>query len=621
MRRALLCAGAALLLAPPGYAADLLILADGERRRGALASCDDERCFFDQTPVALADLEWIGLDVGEEAPPRAPAAPGAVLVDGRVTAGKLVGLSLGTVVLDSAELDRAAVRWVRVTAARPPSPPEASPPAIYRPSPPPGPGPSQPPEPPQPPGPAPPPPALPDGPAPTAPGSSAPPGAGFCDPRQGMTPGSGAIWAGTARIRQSLRGPGWLDEDTADFEVKLRETCEAPVFDLAATPRRRIGTITWLDSGGTVQHDSRREETTGYCLCEGRATQTEPAAVTSAIYRRTGSGDATAALAFDLPIQPFYSLTIGNSGATLEAPCRGETCGGSAGRSLLQLHAGRFPRGSPAESWDPELRRPEGGILRGSYSKPLGPATLEVAWSICRAGVACPPPPEPSGGAPPPPPPPPGEDSCGDLARERALVDVLWAQRQAYAADLEAQWHALEQAQSDMLDHHEAYKAALDACAIWDIVAETLESSSGWAGEFTEFWTKVLGGDLSASVGEEPWKSLSERVWDVFPAQSSWAGLMHDRIAGCSAPLPHDLRAAALAFVDSWERLRGLMPAVQEKLNRVRDQDLRYWEKWQRFYQTCLGWAACKGVPPTDCPRPPEQPAGPMPPSPPAPPS
>ena len=125
MRRVVRCGGAALLLtlvATVGFASDLLIFASGERRSGALASCDDERCQLDGAPVPLADLLWIGLGIGggDEEPPRADASPGAILVDGSLTAGKIVGLSQGTVVLDTTELERSAVRWLRIAAVQPP---------------------------------------------------------------------------------------------------------------------------------------------------------------------------------------------------------------------------------------------------------------------------------------------------------------------------------------------------------------------------------------------------------------------------------------------------------------------------------------------------------------------
>jgi hypothetical protein len=246
--------------------------------------------------------------------------------------------------------------------------------------------------------------------------------------------------------------------------------------------------------------------------------------------------------------------------------------------------------------------------MAGRYDENIADFTT---WSICREGTNGPPPPEPGG---PQAPSSPSPDPCGDLAQARSLVDLLWAQRQLYARELKAEWDALEQAHREMLDNVEAYKAAIPLCAIWDIVSETLESASGWAGEFTEFGTKILNGDLSASVGAEPWKSLSERAWDVFPRQSTWAGLMRDRITGCGAPISPEMRAAALRFVDSWERVRRLMPAVQEKINRIRTQDQKYWDQWNTYYRECQDYARCKGLPAPPCPAPPESPSGPMPP-------
>lgn len=128
MRRAVLCLVAAFAVAPPVIGSDVLMLAGGERRTGALTSCDDEHCRLDGAAVALADLVWIGLGVGEEAPPKGIAAPGAVvapaagaLAAGRsLIAGRLLGISQGVVVLDTAELERRQVRWVRVAEVPPP---------------------------------------------------------------------------------------------------------------------------------------------------------------------------------------------------------------------------------------------------------------------------------------------------------------------------------------------------------------------------------------------------------------------------------------------------------------------------------------------------------------------
>ena len=200
-------------------------------------------------------------------------------------------------------------------------------------------------------------------------------------------------------------------------------------------------------------------------------------------------------LGFDLPAQPFYSLAISNTGEVLKAPCRGETCSGERGRSLMRFSAGLFPLSVSGASWDSEMRRPEGGVLRGFYTKALGPATLDVAWSICRAGVQCPPLPGPSGGTPPEVPLPSDTDPCGDLPRERALVDVIWDQRQSYTADLKREWDQLAQTHADMLHDVEAYYLAIDLCAITDILSEVLEGwtmkgdegSSNWGADFVEF--------------------------------------------------------------------------------------------------------------------------------------
>ncbi len=683
---------------------DALVLgasAGGERRSGVVASCDAERCFLDRTAVALADVAWLGLGVGEDAPPTGVPARGVVLADGTVRPGRLLGLSLGSVLLDTEELDRTLVRWVRVAEVRPPvdvlvrrdgaartgelqgcagglctmagqttarddlawiglgvdperiqspeppqdpardllrladgsslasplvgvgandvvagvgtfsrgevawiylAPPADSPepPVVNRRPPPPGAPPVEPPRPPRPPPPVP-----------------APPGAGGAGPGERFE--RGGLWTGTITGRHvtHLDPSDDIHEWSCQATARLREWI-LPMHEGGGS-LRRIGRIVRLAPEGTVMFNrtSCRGEYIAHCGGEGSIDLSygpEEVAQASVLYLKDVDVDATPALGFDVPREGglyVLGIAVENSQTFLW------TITNTLGDSSTHDHGyGCFLQGNApllTENMDPQRRSLQGGRMVGSYSTNWHYGTLDVSWSLCREGDACPPPaPLPPAGDEPEP------EPCGDLAAERALVDVLWDQRQSYAADLEAEWHALELAHGEMLDNVEAYRAAIGACAIWDIVSETLESASGWAGEFTEFGTKVLSGDLSAFVGEEPWKSLAERAWDVFPRESTWAGLMRDRVSGCSAPIPPDLRAAALRFVDSWERVRELMPSVQEKLNRIRDQDLRYWEKWQRFYQTCLRWAACKGLPPSSCPQPPEQPSGPMPPAPPS---
>lgn len=679
------------------------------RRSGSLTSCDDERCQLDRQAVPLAELIWIGLGVGSEPPPAGTPARGVVLADGTFRPGRFVGLSLGSVLLDTGSLDRGLVRWVHVADAPPPvdvlvrrdgglrtgslagcvaqsctmegessaradlawiglgvsaeaiavpaapqdpqrdlarftdgtsrvtplvgvsagevvlgagSYPRGDVAWLYLAAPAPAPagGPVHSPSSPASPG-------SPQGPA--APHSTPPAERPPSDrtppaPPAGGPGERGALWTGTLTARAYGTVDDVYSEWNVTVDVRLREY-SIPLDCWSGTARRapRVGTLIRLLPEGSIVTNSFRCSGP-YVSCSGGGSVTvtvgegdDGIGQPAAIYLKTSDVDTSECIGLDPPVGGGqYFLGVGTrSSDTFPVTWVSSTGTSTEPSGFLSLVAGWSPLLPTIDCADREVRTLEsGGVMRGSYSGPCTGCcpTIEVSWSVCREGAACPPPPPlPAGG------PPPDADPCGDLARDRAQVDVLWDQRQAFATDLEAEWHRLEQAQGAMLDDVEAYRAAIDACAIWDIVGEALESWGDWGGEFPEFVTKVLSGDLSAFVGDDTWGPLAERAWAAFPRESTWAGNMHDHISGCGAPIPPDLRAAAHRFVDNWERVRGLMPSVQEKLNRIRNQDLRYWEEWHRFYQTCLQWAACKGVPPTECPRPPEQPSGPMPPAPP----
>jgi hypothetical protein len=726
-----------------GAASDLLILAGGERRSGALTSCDDERCLFDQAPVRLADLVWIGLGVDEAGePPRGIPSPGAVLAAApaeatapaaragsaasagsarsSAIAGQLVGLSLGTVVLDTAELEtveleRRAVRWLRIAPVTPPvdilvrrdgalrtgalqgcaagsctmagiavtraelawvglgaspesivlpptpqdpahdlaqfvdgssrvtplvgvgagnvvlgsgtfpraeiawiylAPPaaEGGPPVIRDPpgqSPPP----PAPPEPSPPPQPPPAPPPAPGAPPPS--GSGTPTGAPVCDPQLGMTPGSGALWTGTARMYMSMGGPGWLHEDRSHFEVKLREYCEYAVLDLSVTPHRRIGTVTWLDSGGTVQHDWRKEESTGYCLCEGSKTFTEPSWIGGGFYRRTAAGDATAALGFDLPVRPFYYLVLSSTGETMEAPCHGETCGGSAGRSLMQFHAGHHPHVASEGSWDPEMRDLESGALSGRYTKALGPATLEVAWSICRAGVPCPPPPEPE--TPPQPPPAGGEEEppgdCDETRVDRAQLDLKMDQLRALLQSLksarEEHMRIVEQAAQWVGD----YEFAMRQCTLWSAARFLVGMLATGAGSGTEieatkqFWNflamveKVNNGDPSWLLPNHEFKQVFglsiEDAWDGFTIGYGQLGpsspaALRQGLEDCAAANIDDVMDGALQYLRLFEQIKPLADRMNEIVNDVVDKDEQIFDFCLSHAEACDDYERCR---------------------------
>ncbi len=555
-----------LRIAPVPPPVDVLVRRDGALRSGALQGCAAAGCTMAGTTTTRADLAWIALGASPETivvpqAPQDPARDQAQFADGSTRVTPLVGVGAGNVVLGIGTFPRAEIAWIYLA----PPAAEPGPPVVHRPSPPLPPlEPTRPPQPPQPP-----PPPQPSQPS----GTGTPTGASVCDAQQGMTPGSGALWTGTARMHQWMRGPGFLDEDRADFEVKLREACEVPVLDLSVTPHRRIGTIVWLDTGGTVQHDWRKEEMTGYCLCEGSKTITEPSVISGSFYRRTAAGDSTAALAFDLPARSFYSLTLSTTGTTLEAPCQGETCGGSAGRTLMQFHAGRFPNVSPEASWDPEVRDLESGALSGRYTKALGPATHEVSWSICRAGVPCPPPPEGTGGGTSP---PPTEDfdPCGRSGQQAALRDTCHAQLDAL---LDALAPALAEYNDEMAQaeaNRGEFERALEFCKLYDKAKEVLEAIlSGGTGPAAEaaralvylrgVIVKVQNGDLASMLyPAEVAKYLgyyakAKAIW--FEVTASEIEKMQRDLGGCSGKVPIETYLAAKKFLEHFSAAKRVL--------------------------------------------------------------
>ena len=103
---------------------------NGEQRTGRLTACSEDRCRLGGAPIPLSEIAWIGLEPKSAAPP--PLAPGntsvVVLRAGGEQHGTFVGLSLGAVTLEDAEIDRKAVAWIRLadlTAGSAPSRPRA----------------------------------------------------------------------------------------------------------------------------------------------------------------------------------------------------------------------------------------------------------------------------------------------------------------------------------------------------------------------------------------------------------------------------------------------------------------------------------------------------------------
>lgn len=609
---------------------DLVITWDAEVLNGRLLGCVAEYCSLDGVAIDRRGIAWIGLSAVP--PPPAPTQTASDELhrsDGSVEVARLVGINSREVVTERGSYPRPEVQWIHLapsgpspaglaggshvqptappewqptpapTAVPTPGSPQPTPRATPQPSPAPTPRPTVPPSPPANPTPAP-----------------SPPGYGE----------RGALWLGVVRMHHyGTTEHGYGFDLSATVQVRLREYRQ-PLFCRATTGEafRRVGTMVKLDYEGTKLENHYLYEK-GALSCRGSGTATvlrpEPGIPsTSVVFSKTVNIDTTSCLGFDIPFGASTGAYFLDFATRDQLPYTCTEPPGPATSHQMEFDApsvGVHLAAPPAECGDREIRRLEanGTIMRGTYATRCIGLLRTVSWSVCREGVVCPPPPEfpPAGSGGTPPAASPTPDPCGNLAPEQALVEVLWLERQAYARELEKDWQRLDQAHREMLDNLEGYKALLDACAIWDIVGETLEGGAGDVGELVELFTKLLGGDLSYLVPSDTWGPLAERLWDAFPSDVTWAGNMRARIAGCGAPVGHNLRRAALSFVDSWEQVRQLMPQVQQQVNRIRDKDLRYWEQWQRFYGVCQDWARCKGYAPERCPRPPAEPDGPMP--------
>jgi hypothetical protein len=122
-------AATALLAAMPAAAQDLVILRDGARQAGALASCVGEVCVLDGRQLSKDEIAWLGL--GRDGAPPASASGGELdevhLASGEAVSGSVVGVSLGTVAMASVSYDRREVAWIRFAGAEAPLPDPTSP--------------------------------------------------------------------------------------------------------------------------------------------------------------------------------------------------------------------------------------------------------------------------------------------------------------------------------------------------------------------------------------------------------------------------------------------------------------------------------------------------------------
>jgi hypothetical protein len=579
--------------------------------------------------VARGLIAWVGLGRAVDADlptARDPLKDEVHLTDGRVVTGAFEGLSLGGVAIADQSFDREAVAWIRFAGPEPAAPRESPSPVtgVSRPSP--TPLPSAPPT-PRPPSPGPSPlPSTPPGPSPTP----RPPN-GTTVQRCGAAAPLGGHITQTQRQRDASTDCSGTAELWFDLVPQAIDT-----WPLALAGQFEARTIVYrLDIPGCVPTPTWSER------CSA------PAAQASGTRGSAGNLDRLG-LYFE-PKDPTLTFqTLPDeiaSGVSTPITCSGRGSSYVAGRWVLPIGGAIFP-GAIADvgthpvagtachaARDPALQRdcyvhPERYAVipfRGEQSwhvqHPAQETFVEgqTRWEVC-CGCG-----RPSGPPPPPPEPrpsprasprPPGSspDPCGSLAQSKSLVDTLWAQRQSHKPALERAMRELQSAHDEMMFNLPAWKTANPLCAIGDIVQTVLTEAAGDFGEALDLVAQIAEGDLSYLIESDEISAALE----VFAAGREAGGAasasnMRDRIAGCSV-LSDPLRAGANAFVDNYERVLRLMPQVQEQVNWFRTQDQKYWDQWNTYYQECVRYARCKGLPQPPCPAPPATPSGPMPP-------
>lgn len=574
---------------PAPAAEDVLLARDGSAHQGSLHSCTTQTCLFDRKPWPRTAISAIGFGVAATERPRPSdrSDDEVQLRNGASVKAKIGRINPSTVSSQKGAYPRGDVLWVLFA---PPSRDREEKTSRHAGTPTDVPG-------------APGLPELPKTP-PTPP----------LKPLEIHDPGLEFPRVETGNLRPGARWSGWLraTRRTRQVTIELRATVRLQeMHEQVPGPQRvpkgylKPGIYDWFelhDRGTTVAFDNKSEMKGCRVIsgASGVANLDTPivAHVSRVITSVSPKGEPT--------FSPWeYVLGIRPKAWMVR-----EQCEGSGGRTQeFQRPAVAAPLAGGKAGMDPHRPRLlEGGRMIGRYEN----QGWKVSWAICREGENCPSPDRVGGEVAPD-----NKDDCGDLARERSLVDVIWEQRKADAAALEIEWNRLQEAHREMKDNIEAYRSAIGICAIQDVIGEVLGTfvPDGVPQiEFVNFVTSVLGGDIGWSLAPEPWGTLAQRLSAAYPSKGGYAAFMRGRLDECSSLLVNAKhKAAAYRFVDQWERVRQLMPAVQEKINRVRTRDQDYWDRWNKYHKICVAYAQCKKIPPQDCPEPPAEPRGPMP--------
>lgn len=426
----------------------------------------------------------------------------------------------------------------------------------------------------------------------------------------------GGLWSGHVRARYQGTTGGTRHDLRVSIEVRLREY-RSPMMHGTGQNFRRVGTLVRLLPEGSVMTNTHRCSGGGVtCRGEGTARVTieineQGQGHPSGIWYKEVDVDISPGYGYNFPAgDPMYSVWI-----TSRSEQTYQLTFSSGGQSTTTDARYITPQvgwmwSTAGQPWtDPQVRRLQGGAMRGSYSAEATGAfqRMTASWSICREGSVCPPPPDEGGEAPEP------EDDCRDSPL-KGQMELNRTQRADKAAEMKKAWDRVVENQ-DILDSNiEAWRAFVDACAIVEIIQQTVDAviDNLKPEEFSDaidLFTNLLEGDLIGSAGFEDLENAQDLLETAFPngTPSSWVEGMREKLQDCPN-LNSELTEAAGKFVKAYGEMPGLMSETHRWINQIRQLDRQYWELWNRYYADCLATAECRGLPASSCEEPPPQP-------------
>ncbi len=288
---------------------------------------------------------------------------------------------------------------------------------------------------------------------------------------------------------------------------------------------------------------------------------------------------------------------------------------GSASRTdFVSAVLGWIPSYGTANCSDREVRLVEGdGILRGTH---VGPCTgccpqTEVAWSICREGIACPPPPPLPGTGDPPPQDKPSD--CDETAPDRAQLDLKLDQWRSLAAELLRSTAEVDRIQRQADQWAGDFEHAMRDCNLWDVAQILIGLGTaglvpGQPTGFTAFVNyagqleRIASGNPSwllptSTVGNE-WLPI-ENLWDMYSLGANNLGgaepqQLRDRLQGCGAPTLDGVLDGAYAYLRLIEELGPIADRMNEQKNRLRDKEEDILDFCAREPEACEDYEACR---------------------------